>query len=233
LTGLTGAAQEGAAMYRVLPILTPQEIAECRRIAAAAQFVDGRITNPHNTAKVNEQLHAPADYQKSAQLLHAALVRSQEMRDFAMPVTIGPPLITRYGAGMHYGAHTDVAFLQVPGGALRSDLSCTIFLNEPEDYDGGALHVMLGDSSLRFKLKPGEAVIYPSDTLHEVEPVTRGERLVAITFMQSRISDPFRRNLLFNLNEVAALEGLTMQPENYTRLQLVQNQLLRYWGDKP
>ena len=81
--------------------------------------------------------------------------------------------------------------------------------------------------------KPGEAIVYPSDTLHEVEPVTKGERLVAITFIQSRIQDPFRRNMLYDLNEVAALEGLKMEPENFTRLQLVQNQLLRYWGEKP
>jgi PKHD-type hydroxylase len=92
---------------------------------------------------------------------------------------------------------------------------------------------LLGDADLRFKLHAGEAIIYPSDTFHEVEPVTSGERLVAITFIQSRIADPFRRNLLFNLNEVAALEGLKMSPENYSRLQLVQAQLLRYWGEKP
>ena len=90
-----------------------------------------------------------------------------------------------------------------------------------------------GDAELRFKLKPGEAIVYPSDTMHEVEPVTKGERLVAITFIQSRIQDPFRRNLLYNLNEVAALEGLNMNVDNYMRLQLVQAQLLRYWGDKP
>ena len=82
-------------------------------------------------------------------------------------------------------------------------------------------------------MKPGEAIIYPSDTFHQVEKVTKGERLVAITFIQSKIADPFRRNLLFDLNEVAALEGLSMKPENFARLQLVQSNLLRYWGDKP
>ena len=98
--------------------------------------------------------------------------------------------------------------------------SCTIFLNDPEDYDGGELHIRLGDAELTFKLKPGEAIVYPSDTLHQVVPVTNGERLVAITFIQSRIQDPFRRNMLFELNEVAALEGLKMDPENFGRLQL-------------
>ena len=143
-------------------------------------------------------------------------------------------LITRYKPGMHYGPHTDVAFLQAtPQMSIRSDISCTIFLNDPEEYEGGALKIQLGDGVMRFKLNPGEAIVYPSDTLHEVEAVTSGERLVGITFMQSRIPDPFRRNLLYNLNEVAALEGLKMSQENYTLLQLVQNQLLRYWGEKP
>ena len=219
-------------MYRILPILNPQEIDECRKIAAAASFVHGRITNPHNTAKDNEQLHEQQAYQKSSQMLLQAFGRSAEFAEFAFPVLIAPPLITRYKPGMKYGAHADAAFLQMPGQTIRSDLSCTIFLNEPESYDGGALHVRLGDGDLRFKLKPGEAVVYPSDTFHEVEPVTRGERLVAITFIQSRVPDPFRRNLLYDLNEVAALEGNTMDPRNFSRLQLVQQNLLRYWGEK-
>jgi len=218
-------------MYRVIPILDKAEVDQCRTIAASATFVDGRITNPHNTAKINQQLGDASAYQKSAQLLQQALARSEEVREFAFPVITAPPLITRYQPGMRYGLHTDAAYLQLPtGAAFRSDLSCTIFLNEPESYEGGALHVRLGDASLRFKLPAGFAVIYPSDTLHEVEPVSRGERLVAITFMQSRIADPFRRNLLFELNEVAALEGKKMDHENFTQLQLIQAQLLRYWG---
>jgi PKHD-type hydroxylase len=218
-------------MYRVLQILTAAEVDECRNIAASAPFIDGRFTNPHNRAKQNEQLHDQTAYQRSAQLLHAALVRNEELMNFAFPVKIAPPLLTRYKPAMKYGFHSDAAFMQLPTGGLRSDISCTIFLNEPESYEGGALHVRAGDAELRFKLKPGEAIVYPSDLLHEVEPVTKGERLVAITFMQSRIQDPFRRNLLYNLNEVAALEGLNMKHENFTMLQLIQNQLLRYWGD--
>ena len=220
-------------MYRVLEILTGAEVEQCRKIAQSAPFVDGRITNPHNTAKQNEQLHEPTAYQTSSELLRQAMLRSEEFRNFAFPVLMAPPLMTRYKPGMRYGAHADAAFLQLPGATIRSDLSCTIFLNEPEAYEGGSLHIQLGDAGIRFKLPPGVAIVYPSDTLHEVEPVTNGERLVAITFIQSRIQDPFRRNLLYDLNEVAALEGLKMEPENFTRLQLVQNQLLRHWGDKP
>ncbi len=220
-------------MYRILELLTAQEVEECKRIAAAAPFVHGRITNPHNTAKDNEQLHEQQAYQASSKLLMQALGRSPEFAEFAFPMLIAPPLITRYKPGMKYGAHADAAFIQLPGQTIRSDLSCTIFLNDPETYEGGALHVRLGDADIRFKLKPGEAIVYPSDTSHEVEPVTEGERLVAITFIQSRVPDPFRRNLLFDLNEVAALEGNNMDPQNFSRLQLVQQNLLRYWGEKP
>jgi len=220
-------------MYRVLPILNDAEIAECKSIAASTPFLDGRVSNPHNLAKQNEQLHEPSAYQKSSELLRQALLRTPEFMEFAFPVALAPPLITRYKPGMKYGAHADAAFIQLPGATIRSDLSCTIFLNEPESYEGGELHLRLGDAEVTFKLKPGEAIVYPSDTFHQVVPVTKGERLVAITFIQSRVQDPFRRNMLFELNEVAALEGLKMDPENFGRLQLIQQNLLRYWSDMP
>jgi len=220
-------------MYRVLPLLNSSEVAECRRIAAETQFIDGRATNPHNKAKNNQQLHDPAASQASAQIMLKAFARSEEFREFAFPDKIAPPLLTKYQPGQYYGAHADAAFINLGNVIIRSDISCTIFLNDPASYEGGALHIRYGDASIRFKLKPGEAILYPSDTFHEVEAVTRGERLVAITFIQSKIADPFRRNLLFDLNEVAALEGLTMKPENFSRLQLVQANLLRYWADKP
>jgi len=220
-------------MYRILQLLTDPEVAECKQIAASTQFVDGRITNPHNKAKQNEQLHDANAYQKSSQLLQQAYARSEEFHEFAFPVRIAPPMMTRYKPGMKYGAHADSAFIKLPQGAIRSDLSSTVFLNDPADYDGGELKVRLGDSELTFKLKPGEAIVYPSDSLHQVMPVTRGERLVGITFIQSRIQDPFRRNMLFELNEVAALEGLKMEQENFGRLQLVRENLMRYWSDTP
>lgn len=221
-------------MYRILPLLTADEVAECRKIAANTQFIDGRATNPHNKSKNNQQLHDAAAGQASAQIMLQAFARSQEFRDFAFPVRIAPPLLTKYQPGQYYGAHADAAFIHLaPNNTIRSDLSCTIFLSDPDSYEGGALRIRLQDGDLRFRLKPGEAIIYPSDTFHEVEKVSRGERLVAITFIQSQIKDPFRRNLLFDLNEVAALEGLTMKPENFARIQLVQSNLLRYWADKP
>ena len=220
-------------MYRILQIMTDAEVEQCRQIAASAPFVDGKVTNPHNLAKQNEQLHDRSAYEKSSQLLGGALMRSAEVVDFAFPVALAPPMMTRYKPGMKYGPHADSAFIQLPGATIRSDLSCTIFLNDPKDYEGGELHLRLGDGEIKFKLKPGEAIIYPSDTFHQVMPVTSGERLVGITFIQSRVQDPFRRYMLYELNEVAALEGLKMETENYGRLQLIQQNLLRYWSDMP
>jgi PKHD-type hydroxylase len=221
-------------MLREIPdLLTPAQLAELQRIAAGARFVDGRISNPHSTVKNNLQLDDETAYRQSSQLLTQALYAHEDFRNFAFPVAVLPPLMTRYTPEMRYGAHADAAFLQLGQTTLRSDLSCTIFLNDPAGYDGGALKIWLGTTPVAFKGRAGSAIVYPSDKLHEVEQVTKGERFVAITFIQSRIADPFRRELLYELNEVAALEGLKMDPANFARLQLVQANLLRHWGDSP
>jgi PKHD-type hydroxylase len=221
-------------MFKEIPdLLTPAQVAELARIAAAARFVDGRISNPYSTVKNNLQLDDERAYQASSQLILQAMYAHEDFRNYAFPVGILPPLMTRYTPAMRYGAHADAAFLQLGAQGLRSDLSCTIFLGDPAGYEGGALTIHLGTRSVSFRGRPGSAIVYPSDRLHEVEPVTRGERFVAITFIQSRIADNFRRETLYELNEVAALEGLKMSTENFARLQLVQANLLRHWGDKP
>jgi len=220
-------------MFREIELLTPEGVAELRAIAASANFLDGRISNPHSTVKQNLQLHDEDAYQRSAKLLIQAMMTHEDFRNFAFPVALFPPMMTRYTPDMRYGAHADGAYLQMRTTTLRSDLSCTIFLSDPDSYSGGALQIHLGTHTVSFKGAPGTAIVYPSDTLHEVEPVTKGERLVAITFIQSRIADPFHRETLYELNEIAALEGLKMDPANYARLQLVQQNLLRSWGDTP
>ncbi|MDK2759853.1 MAG: Fe2+-dependent dioxygenase [Sphingopyxis sp.] len=216
-------------MFKIIPLLDPSEVRALRDIAASGKFVDGRISNPHSTVKNNLQLHDAGAYERSSKILLDAMVRHPDFMAFSFPARIAPPLMTRYTPGMHYGLHPDAAFIPLPDGQLRTDVSCTIFLNDPTDYDGGALHVQLGNADLRFKEAPGVAIVYPSHTLHEVEPVTRGERLVAISFIQSLIPDVAHRNLMYELNEVAALEGGAMDPANFTRLQAVQYQLLRMW----
>jgi len=219
-------------MFLEIPeLVKPAQRAELKRIADGAQFADGRITNPHLEAKNNLQIADQAAYRQSSELLIGALCGSPEFMNFAFPISMMPPMLVRYTETMHYGAHADAPFLKSGQMALRSDLSCTIFLNEPEAYDGGELTIWLGTERVSFKGAAGSAIVYPSDKLHEVEPVAGGERFVAITFIQSRVADPFKRELLYELKEVAELEGLKMDPANYARLQLIQNNLLRHWGD--
>jgi PKHD-type hydroxylase len=221
-------------MFKEIPdLLSRAEVAELTRIASSARFVDGRISNPHSSVKNNLQLDDDKAYQASSQLMLKAMFAHEDFRNFAFPVAILPPLMTRYTSDMRYGAHADAAFLQLGQHPLRSDLSCTIFLGDPARYEGGALKIHLGTRSVSFRGAPGSAIVYPSDKLHEVEPVTKGERFVAITFIQSRIADPWRRETLYELNEIAALEGLKMDKANFARLQLVQANLLRRWGDRP
>lgn len=216
----------------IADILTAPEVARLRAIAASARFVDGRTTNPHSKVKNNSQLDtADPAYRESAQLVHTALLRNEQVRNFAFPKIVAPPLLTRHGPGMNYGAHSDAPFMAIGGGRpLRSDLSCTLFLGDPGAYDGGELAIHLGGRRIDFKLPPGGAILYPSTTMHEVRPVTRGERLVAITFMESQIVDQNQRELLYELNEVLALEGFNISWENRTRLSHVASSLHRLWG---
>ncbi|HEX8621348.1 MAG TPA: Fe2+-dependent dioxygenase [Allosphingosinicella sp.] len=217
-------------MFKEIPdLLTAEEVQALRRIAAAAQWVDGRQSNPHSSVKNNLQLYE----KNSADILARALYRCEDFTNFAFPVVLAPPMLSRYGPGMHYGGHADAAFLPLGEKPLRCDLSCTIFLSDPESYEGGALKIQLGSRDLLFRGAAGSAIVYPSTTFHEVEPLSSGERLAGITFIQSRVADAFKRELLYELNEVAALEGLNMDPGNYARLQLVQRNLLQRWGDMP
>jgi PKHD-type hydroxylase len=220
-------------MFLEIPdVLTPQEVARLRDLSRVMKFVDGRATNPHSQIKNNQQLdQADPGFKETAQMCHAALSRHPDVRNFAFPKMIAPPLMTRYEPGMNYGQHSDAPFLPIGLRPLRSDLSCTIFLHEPDTYDGGELSVQLGTRHIDFKMNPGGAILYPSTTIHQVKPVTRGVRLTVITFMESRIVDQTCRELLFQLNEVKELESLKMSWENRTRINYVSSSLERLWGD--
>ena len=127
--------------------------------------------------------------------------------DFAMPKRVAPPLMCRYEAGMKYGAHADAALIPLGSSRLRSDLSCTVFINDPAAYEGGELSIVVGNQADSVQGRAGEAVVYPSTTLHEVIPVRSGQRLVSITFIESYIIDQHQRMQVYELNEIAALEG--------------------------
>lgn len=216
----------------IADVLSGQECETLTAVAASAKFVDGRISSPHSTVKNNRQIDPFGEpFAMSSRLMGTALQRNEAFRGFAYPRLMAPPLLAKYEPGMAYGFHTDTAHMEIAGRNLRTDLSCTIFLADPSTYDGGELVVRLGSRELAFKGAPGSAIVYPSNTLHQVAPVTRGVRLVGITFIQSMIRDAGLRELLYQLDEVAALEGFTMQPENRIRLQHVRTSLQRIWSD--
>lgn len=212
-------------------LLTEAEVAAVAELAGRTKFISGRLSNPHNATKDNT-IQDPADPvgQQASQIVLAAIQRSDEARNFVMPRRIAVPQFLRYGEGMTYGAHADAAFMNVGGQLLRADVSCTIFINDPAAYEGGELTIYLGSEVVRVKGKPGSALFYPSTTLHQVPPVSAGERLVMISFIESQIPDGTQRDLLHTLNEVRALEGLRIDWRNRMRLEYVIANLLRMWS---
>ena len=212
-------------------LLSPAQVQRLRDIAASANFVDGRISNPNNKAKNNLQLdHTDAHYQESAKIMGEALFQNESVKNYTFMFRIAPPLMCRYKPDMSYGIHSDNAFINVGQGVLRSDISCTIYLSDPESYEGGELTIHLGNRTVAVKLAAGSAVLYPSTTLHEVKPVISGERLVAITFIESQIMDEQKRFLLYQLNEVAALEGYNISWDNRVMLHHISASLHRMWS---
>jgi PKHD-type hydroxylase len=213
--------------------LTPDEVARLTALAAQLKFVNGRVSNPANISKDNLQADASDPrYGESVQIVHNAFARSEEFRNFAFPKRMMPPLLARYEPGMKYGAHADAALLQIDAKSppLQSDISATVFIADPRSYEGGELVIHLGTRPVVIKMMPGEAVIYPSTMLHEVRPVRSGTRIVSITFIESLIPDEHKRTQLYELNEVAALEGLKMDWQNRVRLETVRMNLTRMWS---
>ncbi|HEX3675336.1 MAG TPA: Fe2+-dependent dioxygenase [Rhizomicrobium sp.] len=212
-------------------LLTGAEVDQIRQAARTVRFIDGRASNPHNIAKHNLQADmTQAEAQRCSQIAGAAVARNEELQNFAFPKRIATPLLSRYEPGMKYGVHTDAAFLPLPTAPLRSDVSATLFIGDPSSYEGGELVIHQGSERIVVKGEPGSMIVYPSTTLHEVNPVTKGERLGMFTFIESNIPDQMHRELLYQLNEVHALEGLTMKWENRTRLQFVAANLQRMWS---
>src|SRR3546814_18171367 len=138
-------------MFKEIELLNASQIEELRQIAASAKFVDGRISNPHSKVKQNLQLHDEAAYRKSSQLLSQAMLAHEDFRNFAFPVAMLPPLMTRYTADMHYGAHADAAFLQLGSMSVRSDLSCPLFLGQPTTHTAGTPPIHPAHATLPLK----------------------------------------------------------------------------------
>lgn len=223
-------------MFLEIPsLLNDPEIARLHQLGQELTFVDGRASNQANIQKNNLQAaighNSDPRYNESSQIVGAAMMRNEQFRGFAFPKRMAPPLLARYEPGMKYGPHADAARVHTSIGTLRSDISVTVFLNDPASYEGGELVVHLGTRPVPFKGRPGDAIVYPSTLLHEVRPVTAGQRFVSITFVESFIPDEYLRTQLYELNEVAALEGLKMSWESRIRLEVVRQNLERLWSE--
>jgi PKHD-type hydroxylase len=218
-------------------ILNAAEVAQCRHELAGAGWVDGRGTAGHLSASVkrNDQLHWQDPVAvRLGSMISARLESNPMFLSAALPHFILPPLFNRYEDGGYYGPHLDGAIRPVDGASrrIRTDLSLTIFLSDVAHYEGGDLVIVerLGERSI--KLPAGDAILYPSNSLHEVTPVTRGARLAAFTWIQSLVRDDGDRTLLFELD--AAIQRLPDgEGAQASRLQLtnIYHNLLRRWAE--
>jgi len=183
-------------------VLTPEELNSIRNSLANAEFVEGKLTAGWHAkmVKENQQLSTKDAVAKSVkETVTKGLYRSELFRMAVKPRNIRSPLISRYETGMSYGTHVDNALMGQGNSLMRSDVSFTLFLNSPEEYEGGELVIETTQGEQSFKLKAGAMITYPSTSLHRVEAVTKGVRLVAVSWVQSLIRDPNEREILFNL----------------------------------
>ena len=214
-------------------VLSRDEIAHLVALSKTTRFVDGRATNPDTSVKHNLQVpQNDPSANEPGLILRDALMRHGELRAFAFPKQMARPTLVRYEPGMTYGWHVDEAmFPSTP--PMRSDLSCTVFLSAPDSYDGGELEIELGQQTLKFKGEAGDAILYPSTTIHRVTPVTRGERLVGITWLQSYVASTAQRELLLQIEELRALELRDHRKDAraVVLLESLRTNLFRMWAD--
>ena len=222
-------------LLHVPDILSRDELARVRAALDAADWTDGRETVGVQGARVKRNEQLPEDSPVRAELARivlAALARSPLYFAAALPLKTLAPRFNRYHDGGEYGFHVDGAVMRSDDGHLRSDISCTLFLNDPGEYDGGEL--VVGDTygEHEVKLPAGDLILYPSSSLHRVAPVTRGARLASFFWVQSMIRDDARRAMLFEMD--AAIERLRASgadADAVLRLTGVYHNLLRQWAE--
>ena len=225
-------------LLHIPEVFSKDEVARLRAILDAGPWADGNMTSGHQsaTAKRNTQLpEDSAEAQEVSALVVQALNANPMFVAAALPHTIFPPLFNRYEGGGEFGVHVDNAIRQRKDGAfrIRSDLSATLFLSEPDDYDGGELIIeeMYGTQSIR--LPAGDMVLYPSKSLHRVTPVTRGARVSSFMWLQSLIRDDGDREMLFRLDVATQRVAAEKGPKDQAVIELtgVYHNLLRRWSE--
>jgi PKHD-type hydroxylase len=219
-------------------VLSKSEVAEFRGAMDSASWEDGRSTAGAQSAMVKKNEQLPPDGETSRKLgerVIKALTVSPLFISAAIPRHIFPPLFNRYGIGQHFGVHVDNAVRgdHLTGMRIRTDLSVTLFLSEPEDYDGGELLVEDHYGAQEIKLPAGHLVLYPATSLHTVTPITRGVRVASFFWLQSMIRDGHARSMIFDLDH--AIQGLVKRLGNgdaeVVKLTGIYHNLIRYWAE--
>jgi len=225
-------------LVTIRQVLSPAEVAEFLRLLNDADWADGRGTTGYLGARVKNNVQLPELHPLALQLgnqILDALGRNAQFRSAALPLKVVPPLFNRYAGGQSYGSHVDGSIRPVAGStqSVRTDLSATLFLSDPADYDGGELAIedIFGHRSE--KLAAGDLLLYPSTSVHRVMPVTRGARLASFFWIQSMVRDNEQRALLYELDAVIQRLGGagSEQHEEAVRLAGIYHNLLRLWAD--
>lgn len=216
-------------------VLTDDDLKLIKNQLESANFIDGKVTAGWHARLVKKNTQLPKDspvLQAVRSQITTAIQRHPVFQMAARPKRIHPLLISRYEAGMAYGTHTDDALMRSQNQVMRSDISFTLFLNSPDDYEGGELVI---DSSLGeqdYKLPAGSMIVYPSSTLHRVETVTAGQRLAAVSWVQSFVRDPSDREVLFDLDTVRqAIFEQSGKTREFDLLSKTHANLLRKWSE--
>lgn len=219
-------------------VLNEGELARVRSLLAKREWVSGEVTAGTQAAQVKNNRQLPENAEALPELRRivlTALNREPLFFSAALPLRILPPFFNRYGGDAnHYGWHNDNAMRQMPDGSgyVRADVSATLFLNDPEEYDGGELTIEDTFGRHGVKLKAGGLVVYPSSSIHQVTPVTRGERVACFMFIQSMVRDPGQRRLLFEMDmSLLKLREQLGENDSVVRLTGVYHNLLRNWAD--
>jgi PKHD-type hydroxylase len=222
-------------LLRIPGVLKPDELKLAHVWLSEAQFVDGKLSAGLAAGRVKqneERDRGAGDVERLDRLVMEALTRHPMYRNGALPLHAATPLYARYRPGMTYGEHLDDPVMGAGGMLYRSDVAVTVFLSEPGDYEGGELVIRTAAGEHAVKEVAGSAVLYPASTIHRVNPVTRGERLVAVTWVQSLVRDPSRRELLYGLN--LAREKLLQnapEAEETAQVNAAYLNLIRMWSD--
>ena len=217
-------------------LFTADEVRDIRTALEDADWSDGRATAGHRAARVKDNEQLPLDHPLARQLADRVLARISQTPLFiaaALPAKVLPPRFSRYDGRGHYGNHVDNAIFPVPGTGehLRSDVSSTLFLSDPDQYDGGDLVIEDTFGTHAVKLPAGHAVLYPGSSLHRVAPVTRGVRYAAFFWVQSFVASAERRQLMLDLDR--AIQGLAGDHPDHPSvdtLTQVYHNLLRQWS---